>query len=990
MNTPAARTSLLPAILKHPLMILGLWVMPQTALLLLNLRVWHLASGEATVNQSIVAGWLGTAAVVLLLVGVGLWVVPRILKRPVGLPFCLLGLLLNIAYLWLFMMRFDQAWPSAVAAWMLPQTEVIFYQFALVMPALFYCGLRLACLDLPLRRGVDIGLSFGMFLVMPLVWYVLFHVVELLSHRFFRGSIEVGAIVFFAGSTVLVMMAFLRLLYFLYTWLSDKSWGQTAMTAVAGLLCPISGLLLNIVIPFPCDFQSVGVYVLAILNGVVLIVPLPRRAGLALLTGWARSALYLFTLYFFVVFLPFMPLSLLAMLVCGAGFLILTPTLLFIIHTRRLAADAAWLTSRFGRLPVLALLLVGFLTLPAVFTARAWLDRTALTSAMNIVFSPDLRQARVAFNARAVSHALNGLRDMKDGLYLPFLSDAYNQFVFNGMILPDDKVEILSRALCGQPAPLTHKSDRFSLFFAPRSISHWGGGANRALPPRNVTLQPPVIDTYVVSNGVGRSLMKLELVNTGPANSEFVGTMKLPDGVLVSGFWLDVAGKRKAGAIIEKKTALWVYHMIRDYTRRDPGLLVYESDNSLKLNIFPFAASETRTVWIAFMCPANLDASVLVNDTLVPLATGRLHDVGACLVPAAGAGLIPGGMLATLPGMERTPVVHFIVERTAATSPVMLPPAVGEAAALLGGRCRVTFANISSVDVNSQPVSPAEASVMVRAAVSSGLNVRGGFVPDRAMARLLLASAALPVSGQIAVPVFVVIPASDSVPVKTIDLKPFAGLTPDVPAYYLWATDHLERVSFDDGSRARVEVLERPKPVVVFRAAGGLTVIRPETASALIDLNGMSDGHVADASREMSLDVYNPASGRFEPLPQALPRLADALYATGLRLLLDSQIVQRNPSALDASLSMLVDRSRMGGILTPFTSYMVVENTAQAQTLVSKQKQALDAHHALDFEEQHSEQHLLSPEPGIIWLVPVFLWIIWRARRKTATAVKIQ
>ncbi len=959
-STHDTRPSLLPGILKRPLMLLWLWVVPQAALLLLNLRAWSLASGEASVDQARAAAGLGAAGLGLFAAGLAAWIVPRLLKRTVSLPLCLVGLLLNIGYLWLFVARFDHAWPRAVAEWMLPQTEIMFYQFALVMPALFYCALRLACVDLPVRRGADIGISFGMFVAVPLAWYAIFHIVELLAHRFFRGSMEIVAIVFFAGSTVLVMMAFLRLLYYLYRWLSDQFWGVTAMTAVSGLLLPVSGLLLNIKIPFPCDFQSVGVYVLAVLNGAVLIVPLPRHAGLAALTWWARSALYLFTLYFFVVFLPFLPLSLLAMIACGAGFLILAPTLLFIIHTRRLVADASALAARLGRVPVLALFLLGTVTLPAGFAARAWMDRQALTAAMNAVFSPDLRESRVAISTRTVSHSLDSLRDMKDGIYLPFLSDAYNRIAFNGMVLPDDKMDTLSRVLLGRPAAQPNKSDRFSFFLAPRARSRWGGGANRPLPPRNVTLRPPALDGLTTSNGITRATVKLEMLNPGAGGSEFVGTLTLPDGVLVSGFWLDVAGKRKPGLIVEKKTALWVYHMIRDFTRRDPGLLIYKGEGLLELSVFPFAPNETRTVWLEFLGPSSLQSRIAINAMPLPSATDPAPALATpCLVAGADACLVPGAALAQFPQAAREPIVRFILDRSvvAATNAPVIPPALCEAAAQLGGRCRVTFANVESLDADLAPLSPADAAELAR--LPTELPARGGFAPDRVIARHLLASSA---SGA-TVPIFVVIPAPGSTPVRTLDLAPFASLAPDAAAYYLWSTDHLERVTFADGSRNTADTLSPPRPVVLFRAAGRTAAALPDAAGAVFDMRG--------STGPATLDVYNPESNAFEAVP-SLATIAHPDYAAGLRLLLDCRAVQQNPAALDPALPEFLARSKASRILCPYTSYMVVENTAQEKTLEQRQAQALGGHHALEFEES-----VKSPEPGLLCLLPVALVIVW-------------
>jgi hypothetical protein len=42
-------------------------------------------------------------------------------------------------------------------SWILPESEYLFYPFALVMPALVYCGIRIASMLLPVPRPVDIG-----------------------------------------------------------------------------------------------------------------------------------------------------------------------------------------------------------------------------------------------------------------------------------------------------------------------------------------------------------------------------------------------------------------------------------------------------------------------------------------------------------------------------------------------------------------------------------------------------------------------------------------------------------------------------------------------------------------------------------------------------------------------------------------------------------------------------------------------------------------
>ena len=235
------------------------------------------------------------------------------------------------------------------------------------------------------------------------------------------------------------------------------------------------------------------------------------------------------------------------------------------------------------------------------------------------------------------------------------------------------------------------------------------------------------------------------------------------------------------------------------------------------------------------------------------------------------------------------------------------------------------------------------------------------------MARLLLDAAV----GGASVPVFVVIPAPGSTPVKTLDLRPFARLAPDVPAYYIWSTDHLDRVAFADGAVRRVETPEPPTPVVLLRSGERITAVQPGTVSALIE---------APETVDVPVDIYNPQSGAFETLP-VMPTLADTRYAAGLRLQLDSQTLRLNPATIDLHLPELVSRSRAANTLCPFTSFMVVENSAQEQTLATRQKQALGANHALEFEET-----VKSPEPNAIWLLPVVLLLAWRLRRSRKNA----
>ena len=99
--------------------------------------------------------------------------------------------------------------------------------------------------------------------------------------------------------------------------------------------------------------------------------------------------------------------------------------------------------------------------------------------------------------------------------------------------------------------------------------------------------------------------MAITLHNTGAAPAEFAQILPLPAGVYVSGFRLHIEGRPVSGRITEKKTALWVYTMIRDSGRRDPGLLFYNAPDELELRVFPVVAAKPSVVEIDFILPSG-------------------------------------------------------------------------------------------------------------------------------------------------------------------------------------------------------------------------------------------------------------------------------------------------------------------------------------------------------------------------------------------------
>lgn len=971
---------ILPERFQRPVWLLWLWLLPQALLLVLNGRAAWLAVGEMTTTQKLAAGWVGGYEFGLLLLGAGLLVGLGLQKRPVHYLLCVAGLLLHIGYLWLFMARFSDFWPAAVAPWMLPESELVYYQFACIMPALFYCGVRLACFDAPVQRRSDTAFSLAAFVVIPAAWYLLFQLGRLLFGRWASFRLpETLAVVFFTVSTVLVLMAFFRLLLLLYGWLQAKPWSHVVLPLVAGLVAPLGGLWLNHYIPFPCDLQSPGLYTLTVINGLVLLLPSPRSPTRRALLWLVRCSLYAFSLYFFVVFLPFLPLSLLAMLACGAGFLILAPTLLFVIHTRQILSDSAEMIVRWGRALTTAAFVGALLLMPLVFTWRAIDDKIALQQAMALAYSPDLQTGKADLNRTATKRALEHLREMKEGLFLPFLSDYYNRLVFNGLVLPDDKTQLLYRLYFGHEEPKPDTRRQWSLFLAPNSRARGRSNAGRTEPPRQVQLAG--LDVQEVrTNDLIRASLTLSMTNSGPGNSEYVADLVIPDGVLVSGYWLEVAGQRKTGKMVEKKTAQWVYHMIRDVTRRDPGLLAFKEEDRLALRVYPFAVNETRKTGIDLCFPSGLHPRIRVGEREVTLGLASEESARPLVanLPDGRVQLLLSGAAAKgLPLVARTPYLHFIIDRSAAATNA-LPDLVTVAAQIAGAPslCRISLANYEHTDLTPGLI-PLAAARGALAAADAALPRRGGFCSDRAMAHALLRlSSEEPISdpdGTLAVPLFVVITGQGAVPVSTVHLAPFRRIVPDLPYYYLWSDLGLHRIAFTGEVSPSPGGIDSPTPVVLLQSERRFAACPAGVDTATVSLPGTAE----------SLRCFDPAMKGFVPLT-ALQPLQDPGYLRGLALWEAYRATVWAPDTLDDRLRALVTDSRGSGILTPLTAYMVVENTAQEKMLTRKEKQALGADHALEFEESQPPAPAQNmPEPGTVWLLPVTLALLfWHARRK--------
>jgi hypothetical protein len=963
---------LLPPLLAGPAAYLWLCALPIAVMLVLNVQGYGIVAGNMDQTQREWAHILGLSGFANFVLGVVLYGVRKWFVRDTsaawwwGLP----AIIVQTAYLWFAVSQLENVLPPNVQGWIYPPERFLFYQFAFAMLPLFFGILQVACVTPTSGTIKPIAWSVGMAIAGPLILYI-----GALIGRNIASPNAIGSVVlatFVITLSVIMFVGIIRALMLTLRFLQRRrTTAERIAIVVIGLVLPLSGLWLNRSIPFPVDFQAWEVYALTVVNAAILVVASWMHRS------WPRASFNLlcatlpFSLYFFIVFLPYTPLSILAVIVMGAGLLVLTPTLLFVLQISLLnRARAVLARSGASLVSTIAWGLLCFLALPSFFVVRAIADKAALNAALDYVMLPSIQpgDSRYTGNRINLRRALVGHRNYKDGIYYPLLSDTYSWIVFDNLVLPDATLSRLEQTFFGS-VDVTEGTDPFRT----GTGSFFGGGnvRDRMRMPRAA----PLPDTAYLSDLQFRGArsetnpvftLTMTLRNSGAAATEYRTTLPLPPGVFVRGFRLQVNGTLVPGRIFEKKTARWVYEMIRDSERRDPGLLYYGKQNELELQVFPIGANDAINVEIDFCAAEKLGtatAPFAANDPSAVL--NGVRDALRSQLAASPEGVffaVSASAAESLPRVEREPYLHVIIDRSEING------FTGDLAGTLRSladrfpkarRMRVSLANYDVVDlgVSMMPIGDFVGQPTIK--LDDALPCAGGLNLDFALAHALRqhrdGDLDVPKTNELPPrPIFVLL--SRMAAARELDLpltKAWADVCPDVS---------LEEVGQDGSHIIHLASADSNQPLVRFGAS-----MRPLTANAATCFKA------TDAVEE--IQFWSPSQARWQAIP-AVERPEDSSdWARAASLFLRQQAFSRNPGMDRDGLVSLVKTSRDTGILIPATSYIVVENEAQWRMLELGEQQKLGQNSALEFRE--------TPSPSVIVIAGMFgLYLYVRRRRK--------
>ena len=827
--------------------------------------------------------------------------------------------------------------PADVPGWLRGEALVL-PLLACTIPSLLWSVLGCVHLSTLNYSGTRPEKNFLYALAIPFVVYITGQLIVPLLN--FQSGLPVAAllIVSLILSTALFLFLLIRGCYLTVR----RKAGERARTwfiPILTLLLPLLGLAVNQRLGndsgwlhhdgFFGDFNRPMVYAMVVMNGLYCSLPRTRDwVVYRLLLFTAGSIGLSFLLYFVLVFLPFLPLSLVAVLLMGIGILLLVPMLILPVQIRLLWEDYRVLERVINGRILMVGATAAFLLIPAGITVDYLGDRATLDRALAYVYHPNdvngsvdhISLRRVLEHVRRHKSSPASLVSGPRGTQ-PCLSDYYNWLVLDNLTLSEDKLRKLEAVFLGveresnRAVAPPEPSDPVRISYA-RGASSW--------------------DTEA---GAWRSWVHLELVaDSSLRQGEYLTTFELPEGAYIDDYYLYVGDRRESGILAERRTATWVYNQITG-SRRDPGLLRYVSANRLRLNVFPFAGGEIRRTGFSVLHREPL--TLQLDDRVLPLGRRGDRNVEEA-IEIDGLTYLSPNVKRSLVAVELQPRIHYVVDASRRNP---------EQESTWVKRLKASVDSLSQADAVPPAVTLAgtyAAGFETDEDWESGLAATppGGFFAERAVEQILNEWITTP---DTTYPVFVIV--GDD-PIIDQDFSAFAHALPGGLHLYRMAADgKLYTLSDAD------EAINLPATVRAYR-------------------------YVEPGRRE----IYLAADDAPSLVVNTGPRSAEVIWRTSeawrRAMVLRGRYLANRLLGRTGQTEWLeeVRGSFATGVLMPTTALIVVENEAQQRALQRRQKEILDADPHFDLEETLE----MSEPTGWLYLIllPFLLYLAPALRRR--------
>ena len=682
------------------------------------------------------------------------------------------------------------------------------------------------------------------------------------------------------------------------------------------------------------DFSNHWFYVLAIVNGILLCLPNSSNVTYRFILFIGRSITFAYTFYFFIVFLPYLPLSVIAIIAIGLGFLMLTPLILFVIHIQEIVSDYSFLKPYFSKHILTITIVAGFLCIPSCITISYAKDRVVLHETLDYIYSPDyskdynIDRTSLAHTLSVIKHNKERNNDFLSSSRKPYLSKYFNWLVLDDLTLSDGKINAIER-----------------IFF---NFESFGLRQDSSIGDDHVSISNiGSSSTYDEDKKQWTSWIDLEITNanTNTFFSEYATTINLPEGCWISDYYLFVGDRKEMGILAEKKSAMWVFSQIRQ-ENRDPGLLHYLTGNKVSFRVFPFGEKEVRKTGIQFIHKAPVQIHIDGHD----IQLGDLASTSAnASIQNDVVAYVSSQEKEALELVQRQPYYHFVVDISEDTKQ-HVNTYISTIEKFLDTNPLATDHSISFSNAYTKTVALDD---YWRTALKSQ-TFEGGFYLERAI-KTILYNTQEQVSNRY--PIIIAVTENMNRSIISKDFKDFRFAFPESNRFY-----HLNTL----GYLAAHDLTNRPKQAVndddkVILNDSVLVWPNAKSPLAYLPNNDQAD---------MVLKQVKPTLNDADIAPH------DWTSALLLQAKFRSNILY--PEQAEKDWTRMVRHSFMAKTMTPYTSYIVVENEAQKAILLKKQKDVLSGKMALDLNED--TQRMSEPELYLLLLL-FGLFLLFKQKR---------
>jgi len=869
-----------------------------------------------------------------------------LMKRNVSAWYGIIALLCYITFIYLYGYNIETIFPNSLPDWMVSE-NIYLYVGTFLMPTLAYSLFILVSHFTAENKEYKAWESFLIAIGIPITGY-LFTQITLPLWKTIDREFGIHAILILIIVITLVFLFFLIRAVYILTSKKSEAWQKYKLVwkILIAIVLPLVGLYLNnggfsLVgsngSEIFGDFNNPWFYILAAVNGILICLPNLKNKPYRLLLFLGRSVTFTYTFYFFMVFLPFLPVSIIAVIAIGTGFLMLTPLALFHIHINELSKDFIYLKTFFSKKLVFGLAVLSFLVIPSCITSTYLNDKNVLNETLSYVYSPDYSK-NYDIDKDHLQKTITNINNQKDnrrrrrklGMETPYLSSFYYWLVLDNLTLSDSKIKTIEKIFYGKP----------SYNFQAENVR-----GNDKVIITNISTN----SRYDKTQNAWKSWVDLEITNTNDGRwlGEYATMINLPEGCWISDYYLYVGDKKEPGILAEKKSAMWVFTQIQN-ENRDPGILYYLTGKKVAFKVFPFAGDEVRKTGIEFLHKEPI--TLTIDNNIIEL--GNQEETIFEKIETENIIYISAKQKQALPSIKRTPYFHFLVD-----------------VSINGVDHRNDFVKrIEKALENNKPLSENAKISFVNSYVNSTLiqddwkeiyknqTAEGGFYLDRAIRKTLINSYQ---NKSNTYPVIVVV--TDRIRNAVLNKK-FNDLEFTFPESELF-------FNIDENGKLREHSLIKNPTTEQFEIERDCMFCEDVLEFKLSDNSIAYLPNNNEPSIILKNDIFKVSETEIKE-----KNWKSSLVMQGQWV---SQIL--HPETSDKEWLNLIKYSFISKVMTPLTSYLVVENEAQKAILKKKQEQVLSGNKALDID---GEAQRMS-EPSLILLIICFGLILWiREKRK--------